>query len=432
MRLIGRYDKIRGLSTQGSIGPPLILDHKWGTVHPAQGEEWWRSPKGYWIPIVSGGIAGQPLLNSSFANAPLMQQSVNSAALSINGQALNAASGFTFGSAGNAVAFRVKPTADFLLKNIYYYISAVNGTQANVNSVDVYIRNAPTSITVSGAGATLYTSATANPNTDSSGAFVGWHQIALPSAFTLSVGQYYWILLSRTQNATDYPTIAYSINSLSGGDSGTVVYPFVPTFSSNGYSSLTASAIQACLILEDTNGNVAGNSITQQATVTSANRRGLRFIFSEKTRIYGLKLDNAAFNSTTFPQVEIYDESKNTPGTNPNAIGNAPIWDVTNTNFIDGYMFRNGFVCARNMPYRLVASLTASATAIQKFNIGQNNSYVQPTRRARLGGGNWWYAHANGTTDWNNDDQDALPLMVVFFDDQVAAGASQNRSMIGY
>lgn len=389
---------------------------------PAGDNEWWKSPDGIWIPIPRGGVGGA---SSERIAPPFLAIPFVLSTPALTGLALNAGSGYTFGSAGNGIGFRTQPGADFTLTNVYYYISASAGTQANINVVNFELRNdngSQTGPDTSG-GATLHTSGSADPNGDSGGAFVGWHKIT-PTQFTMTAGTMYWAIVTRTgQNGTDFPTIGHSFSNCTPSLAGTLNYASqrMPWTTTNGFSTTTVSAAGGCiavLVLEDNNSNVMGSSLTTTGTSTSStNRRGIFLQFANSMTVYGMLTHTASANISG---MEVYDTSAATPGSGQLATSSTILYSTTGARL--GARLLNEYTLAKATSYRLVFTYSAAATTPSKHSIGQQNTYTTPTQSAKSGGTNWYWTEANGTTNWNNDDQTALPHIGLFLDDQVSSG----------
>jgi hypothetical protein len=94
--------------------------------------------------------------------------------------------------------------------------------------------------------------------------------------------------------------------------------------------------------------------------------------------------------------------------------------------------FETSPTLAKAAEYRVVFTYSASATTPRKLSIGTGAD--ANLRAARMGGGGWYWAQANGTTNWANDDSNGVPQVGLIIEDQVAVAGggsvSSNMSMI--
>ncbi|MGH2359810.1 MAG: hypothetical protein ACRDGM_04615 [bacterium] len=326
-------------------------------------------------------------------------------------------SAYTYASAGAGYGARVVLPTNKTLATVLYYLSAMTGTAANVNDINFELRNDSSGLP----GSTLHTSAVADPNGDASA--TGWHSLN-PADFAMVAGTVYWpIIADADGNSTDFATCIYrgssvAINRL------LITLPFT---TANGWvagSSVGATNPIPVLVLVFTDGTVLGCSLTSQGTVTSdTNRRGayLNAAFTEKLTLIGF---NFSTGTSTITGGELYD-STTLPGGTPLASSIA-VYPATVTEVLFA-----PYALAKTFIGRLVVTYGSASGNPQKYSIGTDNGHTTQTRLARPGGGKVWFARANGTTDWSNDDQDGLPTFTLYFEDQVVIPTTGGAHVIG-
>lgn len=418
MHLIGRWERVRGYRVgPGRWDPPLMLDRKWSTLSPFACEEWHQTRDGVWIPAIRGGALSFPNSGPDFALSLFTRAGT---ALSATTVALDSA--YTFNSAGDGVAHRMFGRGK-AIANAYYYISAVAaGTQVNINDINAELRNDNGSATAPNrASPTLHASGSADPNGETT--WIGWHKIAL-SAFTTTEGTIYWLIVADADGGgTDYATVQHAL-----GNSDVLTHLRAlaqPYDATNGFvSNPTARAGWPLVLLEHSDGTVAGWAVTSHATVTSnTERKGLRHDgFTETIKLLGALAGNVA----SITGAEVYDDDGTVPGGTTQASGTTVVYNSAGTAI--GALLSAAYSVPKATAQRVV--FTHSASGARKLSIGTTNGYETVLRAARPGGAGWYYAWANGTTNWANDDQDAQPDMTLLFEDQVAvAGGLRTRPL---
>jgi len=330
-------------------------------------------------------------------------------------------SAYTFNSAGDAIGWRVVLGAAKTLAAVYLYVVSATGTAANVNDLNVEVRNdngSHASPDRSG-GATLHTSASKDPNGDSS--FAGWHQWN-PADVALSAGTTYWLIVADADgNGTDYATILYAADmSPFSWDAGLYgapqVYPYSTT---NGFASDASDTVRmtSMLVLEFDDGTVLGNARADWTTsANDANRKGLHFDgLTASLKLWGALLETEAGSPSS---LELYAEAT-APGGTTLASGSAAL--RTTSAAPAGFILSSPYALAAATAYRLVCP-TAGSYRVRPFIYGAHaNGHEAVLRKARAGGSGWYLSIANGTTNWSNDDPDRQVKMNLLFDDLVEA-----------
>ena len=368
---------------------------------------------GLWLPVLTGGV-GVDGIQQVYALVmgefyPMNPSSVPT----INTYALDSA--YTFNSAGDAIAQRVRVQRAVTLAAIYFSISSVTGTAANVNDLDFELRNDDGSdLTPNRVSPTLHTSGSMNPNADAS--FVGWHKID-PADFAMTKGVTYWAIMADADGgAVDFATL-----SRGEGQAAFEVFKHKAGVhdTTNGFSSnAIARGESSLIVLEFTDGSVNGRStILGSAATSSTNRKGMYIGgVTGPLSIYGAFCYSTG--SVNISGIELYD-SGTLPGGTPLRSGTDILRSTLGTRI--GAALSSPYTLEAATVYRLVFTFSAAFTEPRKLGFGANaNGHGAVLKKARFGGGDWYYAEANGTTDWSNDDQNVMPHMPVLIEDTVA------------
>jgi hypothetical protein len=422
MHLIGRYERVRPWHpATDHWDPPFILDRKWATMAPFACDEWHRLKSGVWISTTRAAMAAlkdQRGTLSFPSNGPQFRLPMQLGGSGGNsGATLALDSAYVFNVSGDGAAIRYVGQGKSVA-NLYYFISAAaTGTQANINDIEAELRNSNSGATLP--STTLHSSGSANPNGE--GTWIGWHKIAL-SAFTGVLGTLYWGIVGDTDgNGTDFATIQYAFGS---GDHLLFDAVFLqPYFNAAGFSSAATTTTRwPNIIIEYTDGTTQGWSTTTHNTVSSTtNRRGLRHPgFTEQIKVWAAVIGTGGFSSGP-TGIEIYNDDGTVPGGTTQASGTVLLQSGAN---IIGALLSAAYTVPKAVPQRIVFTYGGvSTTAPRKLAIGTTNGYATALRAARMGGAGYYYAEANGTTNWANDDQDAQPDLALIFEDVVAQAA---------
>lgn len=424
--LIGQLDRVRGWNfATDQISAPYDLDMRKSAglcpvLRPAHGHpEWEKWRDGYYTyEWVLPGIGGAyTMIHPMSTLLPVASSTPTSQTT-----ALNAA--YTYNSAGPAVALRLLPLSNFVIDNIYYYISvAANGTQASITDINFELRNNNAD---TAPNTTLLTSGSANPNGE--GTWIGWHKIS-PTQYTTTAGTTVWAIIADANGgATNYATVQQSLTNTSPY-SVSYAGQQMPYNTANGFSTTTVLGTSPgpCFVLENaTTGEVWGSSISGYAnTASSTNRRGCYMSLLNSLSYRGMLC------VSTVAQLsggEVYDTSTS-PGGATLASTTTLIKSSTGSSL--GIIHLTPYATVAGVANRFVFTYSSAGTGPTKGSIGADNGYTTPLRAAKPGGVNNYYTEANGTTNWANDDQGAIAQVVWLFGDQFApVNTPRNRGII--
>ena len=119
----------------------------------------------------------------------------------------------------------------------------------------------------------------------------------------------------------------------------------------------------------------------------------------------------------------------NGPGGSADASGTTPLaGNAIATASEQGYAFETPPSLTQGTTYRLVFTYAAAATIPIRFQIGTGADAT--LKSAMLGGNAWYWAEANGTTDWSNDNTAEFPAVDVILEDFVTASAGGGGGML--
>ncbi len=406
MHLIGRWERARAIGPNGP-GHAYMIDRKWNTIAKIQEESnWVQLESGVYAPAVRGGSffgARQSSFQNAFGSLGEGAATQTTVALSTTG--------YEFGVAGNVTGLRFLATEAITLTNIYFFITSYTGTAANVNDINVELRSG----TVTAPTSAILTGQVINP-----ASATGWINCStLSPSFALVPGTWYWVLVADADaSGTDFATVLNRATQLGFTTTSGVMRGLRAAYSStNGASSISVQVLPGTIVIVGSTGQVIGNPFSTTATSTSStNRRGLRFDGLEgNLRIFGMV---NGVSSTGISGLELY-ETATLPG------GTAL---ATSTNLIPGadtatlgsVLFNSPYpIVRRNQVYRLVYTYSVAGTSPRRLQIG--TGVDANLRTAMLGGGTMYWAEANGTTDWTNDNISEFPQCAVLIDDYLQA-----------
>lgn len=432
MHLIGRWERVRSFGTlRGAWSRPYLLDRKWSRLSPYLNEEWVRLRDGRIVPAIRGG-AFSGSQQSPYWYHGFYPPVINTAA----GSTLALDSAYTFNSAGDGVACKVFGLGK-TLNAAYYYNTTAPATPANVTSILFEYRNDNAGAAPNRASPTLHASATADPTGETNS--VGWHKIGGMS-FTETLGTMYWGIVADAAGdghtyAVDFMTVQYGFGESTGVGGLQRILNSAHNHTAGFNTNPTGASALSNILLEYSDGATLGYSTVSHATVASnTNRKGLRLGgVTEQIKCWGvLDMTNPG---TSWSGLELYADDGTAPGGTTLASGSKPV-QYTNNNYY-GYLLSAAYTLAKATAYRLVYTLSGATTVPRALKnyvtnaTNEANGYSTVLRAARVGGSGWYYACANGTTDWaggtpltDQDDQDAQPDMYLLFEDQVAVTAT--------
>lgn len=407
MRLIGRWEKVRAVGP-GGVGLPYMLDRKWGRVLPhTESDEWWHSPEGIWMPTMRGGSG------FSFHGMPrstLISHDVSAFASSTN--TINNV--LTVGTSGLGVAARFACFRNETVTDLYVATTtALTGTPILKWEIRTSNGNAPDTT-----GPGLVASGTFTPAGNT------WNKVTGLST-ALTAGTIYWIIIGGStadgSNKVDVQRSGLNENS------GTSIYaPYATGFTGNGWSgasSVFSAFSSICMVFSS--GRVIGCPFVSETGGSSTNRRGM-FIGSldPNIGIYGLVGASGALTNSSGAELWL---NSNGPSGSADAASGVQI--LTDVGSIAGYLFGSPQKIPARNTARLVFTYSAGGSTPTKMNIGTG---VDANLQAMMfGEAAWYWAQANGTTNWSNDDVNAFPRMNVLIEDLLGSFASRAAYQAG-
>lgn len=425
MHLVGRRSEVRVLGV-GGITPPYTLTRQLGPswdveMAPHLGREWdeaieslWRSRHGidryrgapWWLTSRFDRRHAVALTSEQIMRIVVSDPEVN--ALTQTTLALNSA--YTYSTQGNAIACRINPFGDLTLNNVYYYITAFAGTQANINDINIELRNHATNLP----GTTLHASATDDPSLAS---IPTWRNVS-GFSFAISADTIVWgIVADADGGVTDFITVLRNNNVPVTLKDDYLLPGFQTT---GGWSTAATAANQpAGMVLRFSNGQSVGSPFTAFTNTTSStNQRGF-FIdgLVADLSIRGLFWTSSLANSS---QINLWTGSGAGPGGSPTQSGTSRVLSQAANPVVSGRAFTVGQTLLANTIYRLVLAFS-SAVTVGRWQIGVGAD--ANLRAAMLGGGGLYYTEANGTTDWSNESTSEFPPFGILVENQVAAAA---------
>lgn len=456
MPFTGRYHLVRNwwLPTM-TVGPPLVLDRRDKQLHPYQGngaarDEWgprddrrealrrWRS--------VKRRVADQPTARRQLRLAErLLAREADCArvaallgqseafplklfveqALSLTTVSLN--NNYVAGTSGNAYATRhLCPPGGRTINNVYFFVSSYTGTAANVTDLNLELRPEASAGSGNPNTASLTESKTVNPSSAT-----GWINSSGWTSTLTALARNFFIVGDANGNATDFAVCTSRSQFFDSGVGNTLLARYGTYTTTSGWSSGNTSSNQpASLVLKFSDGSVIGQPLTANtAPASDTNRRGLRITSGglvASLPVFGMlwTVTNANISG-----MEIYGTANN-PGTSP---------DNTSTDLLyNGGAGRVGCLTSGGTPYTLAAGTAyrivttnsgANTGGPQRMDIGTGSN--SDLTAAMPGGGNFYYARANGTTDWSNDLTTSFPAVGLLIDGQAAASSGGGNSIIG-
>lgn len=405
---VGRYHRVRQFMP-GYLSAPYILDRGASTLMPYRHPDWEYLAEYGLLPAVRGGAF-------SLDDFPALHYPHDLISAAISQLTVALSNAYTFNSAGNCLAHRVNRPAADTLTAIYFYVTAVGGTGASEVNVEFRSDNGgiPGS-TLHASGATGALSA------------VGWAGVTGLSFATSANTIYHAVVADANGGATNFVTALRAANTTGVFDNAAQSWNRASINSTAGFASANTFVSNSSIIPVFSSGS-QGNPFTAGQTFTSStNRRGwLIGGLTEALSIWGI---NWGSGLTSGNGVELY-ASATAPGGSTIASGsNALVLNTQST--IVGHRFSTAQTLDKATAYRLVSTFSSASTAARFFEIGTGaNASIAA---AMPGGGSWYLALANGTTDWANDNIYAIPGARILIADQieVAVGGGGLARIIG-
>lgn len=405
MHVVGRHTLARLLTPTG-LSPSYVVSRRraqWpATLARYRHEDWFVHKDGYLIPAIAGGTGWSSTLQYPHAGLGFV------GGLSTPSQtttSLNSA--YTFNSAGAAIGSRFAnfPIAK-TLNSAYIYITAYGGTAANTNDLNFELRNVTSGIP----GSTLHASGTLNP-----ASATGWSALTGLS-FSMSQDTAYFAVWGDADgNGTDFAT---TLRTLSADATQTTLLDGRAAVTTTGWASgNTINAANGSIVLGFSDNTAIGNPFgTSAASSSSQNQRGLYVAgFTEQIKILGMLL-GAGQATNNVSGFNLW-EGATGPSGSATANGTVDVTDNSAPPVVIGMLLGTPYTCSRSTLYRFVFTYSANATAPRKIQIGTGADAT--LKASMLGGSGWYWAEANGTTNWNNDDTTAWPAVSIVVEDQV-------------
>lgn len=402
MHHIGRWERVRLLSPS-RLSAPFLLDRKWGQLVGSGDDDpaWVRGLDGLWRPSISGG--------AGFIGRR-QHQRVKVGTAGTGGTAATYAldSNYAAGTGGDAYAVRVVLPETLTLNNIYFVISSYAGTAANVNDLNWEIRTGTAAIPTTTAPG-LITSGTKDP-----ASATGWINISGISQ-SLTANTVYWVIIGDADGGagSDWAIVLRNHTMLfSQGGENYGTWP--SSITANGYTTNpTVDVGVACVVLAFSDGSAWGNPFSTTANHGATTNRAGWYLSSgltEQIKVFGM----VTSAESTLSGLEAYDNATNPGGTTLTS-STTPLYSGTT---LAGYQLASAYTMAKATGYRWVFTYGANPSHPRELQIGTGAD--DNLKAAMLGGASWYYALANGTTNWANDVVTSQPAAALLIEDQVA------------
>lgn len=435
-KLLGRYAVVRPYYLpEAQLGLPLLLDRQRGRLKPFRDDSWAREEY-----ELAGYVRRQRQQQQKVMRELQLQQQAarvmdhsgffpihllgEFAYGSLNTHPID--SNYAFGVGGDAVAARLLVRESRELNTAYFNIVSYGGTASNVTSLDFELRS-------SDVGSNVPTSAAAETASYDPGAATGWHAITGLST-TLTTGNAWWLIIGDADgNSSDYARIArtaQNVHDVGSSHHSAVTLFLLGVYTQNGFGSIAASVgFTAPWVLKYADG-VFGMPFTgTQATTSNQEQRGLLIGNTSVADFYIWgwlwRQNTTAVNGTNIWK---------------GATGPSGTADHVSTSAINTYLSASsvyGFGTSGFVPYHIEAEETYRivATYGSNSNAGPEQMVIGEGANADLqaampAGGAWGYAYANGTTNWDNDNEYAMPIIALLVDGLPGAASSLPGSAI--
>ena len=321
-------------------------------------------------------------------------------------------SAYVYGASGVGVANRITPVTDVTVTDFYYYVHSFTGTAASVSDIDLEIRTAHYT---GKPEATLIEAKAHDPAST-----VGWRRSTGWAADLSAATGYALVIADATGNGTNYATIRRCASSSPYGyySGGLVANNYLKSgTTSNGFQGWGTSGAACCMVVICSDGTAMGLPFSNTPLATSSqDQRGLRIAantLADSLGVYaycwsnsgtsseasGLAVWRGATGPTGTPDVTPTDYALNTSG-----------------DLCGGYMPSGGlYQLSPTEAYRFVATYSSNQTGGPRYSeigVGADANL----KSALPAGGGFYYARSNGTSDWSNDNEYALPDIALLVD----------------
>jgi hypothetical protein len=401
MHLVGRHHLVRLLGAHGLSASHVLSRPRaqWpATLTRYSDEDWVASPDGRVFPAIRGGAGWSSMTQMSKPQVGLSSSNAAQTAVALSNN-------YVYNTSGNAIGARVNLPVAKTLNTIYYFITAHTGTPEVIFELRDDSANK--------AGTTLHASANSTPGG------TGWKTFTGLS-FVMTAGTKYWAIVGDNDGATDGG--ATVLRSVAGNAS--IDQHFYNGFSTTDgwFSVQTSAAVVGSILFDFSDSTTMGWPITAQtASTNNTNRRGwnLSTGLTAPTKILGMVTFATALTNAS--GIEAY-EGATLPGGTTAANGTVSLY-TAGAGALAGFVFDTptaGYYSAPSTTaIRIVFTFSGNSTSVLHMQIGSGATAA--TRRCLWGGGGFYYAGANGTTDWSNDNTDEQPFANLIIEDQIAS-----------
>lgn len=398
MHLIGRYIAARRFGRLG-WGSPYILDCKWNRLLPRKGPEWWRSPEGFYIPVIQGGSG---LIGTN--QRPRMRFGMGVSSGVVGTVHLNG--NYIAGTSGPASGVRFKVGSSLTLQDLYFFIDSFVGTAANVNDLDLELRTG-TELLPNTAGAGLKDSRTYDPLST-----VGWNKTT-GWTFTLVADTVYFGIVGDADGTAGDRAVTQKnyfdlINQYTAEN-----LDWTAMHTVNGFISATIGVGCGSMVMVFTDGSAMGSPFTGSSSSTNnALQRGL-VIGGLNGTFKLLAIIMTGGSSANMNGAKVYAGATGPTGGHM-AAGTTILATLGGVN--QGIRFTPAPSLSSNTPYRLVFTFGGNSIVPAKVNIGTGADAGLKAAMAG-GGGFYWTQEVAGAPNTWGDDVAAWPSMDILVED---------------
>lgn len=416
MHLVGRHHLVRMYDYRGLSASHVFsygLAQTGAKISRYREEDWCVLPSGTLVPAIRGG-SGWAISKSGRILAPAV------AYASITSTAVTTAldSAYSFGVSGDGIAGQINNTYDRTLTDVLFHISSFTGTAANVNDIELEVRNNGTGKP----GSTLMASGALDP-----GGATGWHQFTgLSASFT--AGGLFWVIISDADGGgTDFANVTMR---LAYGDYARGANHAVIT--TDGWATVvTTQSLASTVVCGFDDGSAVGTATlvaTNPANTTL--QRGFRHNsgFPGSVKIFGIAaVNNSPPSNSSGVSLFLNDDlPNNATATDTMQIGAGSSASQTSV----GRCFSSPPTIPQATPFRLCYTFSANSTGVTKYSAGSTGAGNAFLRAAR-GNPDLYYALATATPDWGGDDADAIPNATMMIEDTVTVATGGSAGVIG-
>lgn len=330
-------------------------------------------------------------------------------------------SAYVAGTSGDATAVRYHPGVTRTLNSIYFFISSYTGTAANVNDLNLELRNqASAGSTTPDTTATIATAVKDPVSATGWIASTGWSNIL--SAFT----PYFVVIGDTDGDGASYATISYRVPYFESYLSATGINVNISRFSSfittagwvsgNSNSSTTIGAF----VLAFSDGTSFGCPFSATGVPASnTNQRGLRITTNgliTDLPIYGVIWGTSASQMSGF-KIFVGDAA---PDSTADHISTNLLYNTASATGA-GCLLSAGsiYTLLSGTAYSIVATYSGATNGgPRRADIGTGEDAT--LRKAMPGAGEFYWRQDDGGSTWANDLIGSIPAMGLLIDGQIA------------